>query len=228
MSIAVHEGRRRTGGTPVTLEQYRREDAQRTGPPPPARGTRLTEVAQPAWEGHWRDHAACKGKPTHWWFPPPGNNPATSAVARSICAACPVKEPCRADAVANNDQGIRGDASGSDRRRFRQQAGLMKRKPRGPIAEAVMQVIVDGNWWTYEAIAAALGDIITEERAIARWRYERTRAAQKAGRTFHNNAPATRSAITDGRRLVVRDTVANLDKTGAVQRGRGDVRIIES
>jgi len=39
----------------------------------------------------WRALAACKGKPTRWWFD--GTNEERDR-AQSICARCPVREPC--------------------------------------------------------------------------------------------------------------------------------------
>jgi WhiB family redox-sensing transcriptional regulator len=47
----------------------------------------------------WREHAACKGLPTDWWFPERGD---TAAAAKAICAACPVREPCLQYAVVHD------------------------------------------------------------------------------------------------------------------------------
>jgi WhiB family redox-sensing transcriptional regulator len=57
-------------------------------------------------EGDWREHAACKGLPTDWWFPERGD---TAAAAKAICAACPVREPCLQYAVeAGERMGVWG------------------------------------------------------------------------------------------------------------------------
>lgn len=44
----------------------------------------------------WRDLAACKGKPTAWWFP---IGAACYGRARRICSDCPVSGPCLSDAI---------------------------------------------------------------------------------------------------------------------------------
>lgn len=47
----------------------------------------------------WRDRAACAGLPTDWWVP--GGErlnrhwPAFTRQALDVCAACPVRVPCR-------------------------------------------------------------------------------------------------------------------------------------
>lgn len=54
----------------------------------------------------WRDNAACRGRPTAWWFAPVDSPEARLAFA--YCDVCPVRDDCQADAYANNDSGIRG------------------------------------------------------------------------------------------------------------------------
>lgn len=39
----------------------------------------------------WRLQAACKGKPTRWWFPEQGD---TTEAGRAVCAVCPVQTEC--------------------------------------------------------------------------------------------------------------------------------------
>jgi hypothetical protein len=57
----------------------------------------------------WKDRAACRGKPTEWWFPLEGGD--TSGLdARRVCAACPVQAEC-AQAGAAGEQGIWGGLS---------------------------------------------------------------------------------------------------------------------
>ncbi len=64
----------------------------------------------------WTDDAACKGEdPRHWFAIPIGSVYLTAsragrpddpyAYARSICAGCPVKAECLADAIAAQRQG---------------------------------------------------------------------------------------------------------------------------
>lgn len=45
----------------------------------------------------WREQAACRGKPTGWWFPPAQmtvTDWADYQRAREICASCPVRSEC--------------------------------------------------------------------------------------------------------------------------------------
>ena len=44
----------------------------------------------------WLDEAACRGKPTQWWFAGDGRNLNTKTAKRAleICAACPVRDAC--------------------------------------------------------------------------------------------------------------------------------------
>lgn len=53
---------------------------------------------------NWRDHAACKGKPTAWWFAQP--NTPDRARAEQICKTCPVVNEC-VDA-GRNERGLWG------------------------------------------------------------------------------------------------------------------------
>lgn len=41
----------------------------------------------------WRDHAACRGRPTSIFFPEPHDQAAVREAQR-ICAGCPVQESC--------------------------------------------------------------------------------------------------------------------------------------
>lgn len=50
---------------------------------------------------NWYEHAACAGRPTHWWFPADdGRTPtqlrADTDKALAICNTCPVQAPCAA------------------------------------------------------------------------------------------------------------------------------------
>jgi len=57
----------------------------------------------------WVAAAACRGKPTSWWFPARGDVFAAQ-VALTICRTCPVRCECLAEAVELEDvpYGIRG------------------------------------------------------------------------------------------------------------------------
>lgn len=54
--------------------------------------------------------------PTEWFFPDVGDD---AALARRICAGCPVREECLRSALANHEEfGIWGGAGGNTRRIF--------------------------------------------------------------------------------------------------------------
>ena len=71
-------------------------------------------------DSSWRQAAACRGKPTAWWFPDPGPAGAEAlSAARAVCDACPVRADCLAEALATKEQmGIWGGLTASERRRI--------------------------------------------------------------------------------------------------------------
>jgi WhiB family redox-sensing transcriptional regulator len=44
-------------------------------------------------DDRWRDDAACKGKPLAW-FVPDNESARSTAKAKEVCAACPVRQEC--------------------------------------------------------------------------------------------------------------------------------------
>lgn len=67
----------------------------------------------------WVDRAACRGKPSSWWF---SSDRFEQAVAKNICATCEVKVPCLDEALAldnENTVGIRGGLGPGERRALR-------------------------------------------------------------------------------------------------------------
>ncbi len=78
----------------------------------------------------WRDSAACKGMSQTIFFPPNRVwDEKHCATARRICAACPVKEPCLAEAlkVTTNDDGIFAGTTPRERNRLRAGKHVEKR-----------------------------------------------------------------------------------------------------
>jgi hypothetical protein len=72
----------------------------------------------------WLELAACRGRDPRWWFAHADSF--ETAVARSICARCPVRQPCLADALAVEAgadvryvYGLRGGLTGAERVRLR-------------------------------------------------------------------------------------------------------------
>lgn len=60
------------------------------------------------------EQASCRGLDTNLFFPERGED---SSIAKRICFTCPVKNPCRDWALANNEKhGIWGGTSEKERR----------------------------------------------------------------------------------------------------------------
>lgn len=68
----------------------------------------------------WREEAACGGLDTHLFFPTSEDDPVALAVARQVCASCPVQEICLEYAIESRQTvGIWGGATTRERRRLR-------------------------------------------------------------------------------------------------------------
>ena len=71
----------------------------------------------------WRRRAACarRGVDPELFFPEKGGR---VEPAKRICARCPVRDDCLADAIATRDEfGIRGGTTPGERRRLWRRAG---------------------------------------------------------------------------------------------------------
>lgn len=75
----------------------------------------------------WRDQAACKGYPTHWWFPDVGHAKDQATRARAICATCPVQEPCLDHSLSRMEVGIWGNTNVKERQALRRTSNAVKR-----------------------------------------------------------------------------------------------------
>ena len=69
-------------------------------------------------EDEWMREAACKGL-THLFFPTSAERPQArerrEAMARQVCASCPVQLPCQEFARANHEYGFWGGESEDER-----------------------------------------------------------------------------------------------------------------
>ena len=73
-----------------------------------------TVTIQPIDDERWRQHAACKHHPRHWWFDDEQNRFAT---AKAICKTCPVRTECLNYALSlDNMHGIWGGTTSNERR----------------------------------------------------------------------------------------------------------------
>lgn len=77
----------------------------------------LADVLEARVERAWRNQSACRGRPSHMWFPQRGDTKTRDAAIR-ICNACPVRRECL---MANLDapEGIYGGRGGQARRTLR-------------------------------------------------------------------------------------------------------------
>jgi Transcription factor WhiB len=70
----------------------------------------------------WLELAACRGKPTAWWFPDQYDRFGT-AVAQAVCRSCPVRGECLAEALdverlGVGVEGVYGGLTAAQRRRL--------------------------------------------------------------------------------------------------------------
>jgi len=80
----------------------------------------------------WRDLAACDGIDPDLFFPHPTDDD-EAAKALEVCAICPVRKQCLAEALTHNIQtGIWGGATEADRRAIRRRARRGTRPARTP------------------------------------------------------------------------------------------------
>lgn len=78
---------------------------------------------------HWDRLAACKGMDTEIWF---GEDTVYVTKAKEVCAACPVKDLCREEAIRLHLKGVWGETTDPERetiRRKRRTPDPSKRKP---------------------------------------------------------------------------------------------------
>lgn len=229
--FATAQSRRGVGGRPPTLEEWRRHDIE--APPAPQGGTRLAERIEPPHTDAWRDQAACKGKPTTWWFPEPNNWFGPHAViARRICSTCPVQQQCGEHALAGSEHGIWGHRSHRERKIEATAARAVEReqarkpvpppKPPRPFtrsAKAVLAVVEDGQWHDTDEIF---------DRVVATLDKDRGRARQAAhlrrrGRIV-DPADLGPAGTRAGQRLVLQEVLSDLVRRGCIERVRGTVR----
>jgi hypothetical protein len=69
---------------------------------------------------NWRDRAACRGVDPELFFPTATSGPAYEAqvaTAKAVCAGCPVRAACLAEAMESIPEGIAGGLTEQERRR---------------------------------------------------------------------------------------------------------------
>ena len=94
-----------------------RKRRHRNGTEPISDLNQLIEQLAPA--GNWIDQAACRHTRNRIFFPERGE---TATTAKTICATCPVTQPCLEYALANNERhGIWGGLCDKERMTIRRQ-----------------------------------------------------------------------------------------------------------
>lgn len=73
----------------------------------------LTRAAARDVHGSWRDVAACRGRPTEWWY---SDDPQVQAQAREVCLGCSVRAPCAAAGIG--EPGMWGGLTAAERRQL--------------------------------------------------------------------------------------------------------------
>jgi WhiB family redox-sensing transcriptional regulator len=70
--------------------------------------------------GEWREQAACRDSDPDLFFPTGDEDVAKIAIAKAICASCPVEEDCLVYAIElNQTSGIWGGHTATERRSIR-------------------------------------------------------------------------------------------------------------
>lgn len=115
--------------TPIDPTLAARPKPTPTPQPPPRLPAwlNLERLAHTTPQPGWQRHGACAGKPQDWFFP---NRGQSTTRAKKVCASCPVRYPCLADALTqspDSDHGVRGGTSVRQRLRIRTQ--LAQRSP---------------------------------------------------------------------------------------------------
>jgi WhiB family redox-sensing transcriptional regulator len=74
----------------------------------------------------WLSEAACKGMDADTFFPGQGGD---TSYPKSVCAICPVSDPCKDHAVIHEPRGVWGGTTDRERRKVRQSQGIRLVRP---------------------------------------------------------------------------------------------------
>ena len=82
-----------------------------------------------AFYGRWRDLASCRGLGPALFYPGPEEPSEQASAAKSICAACPVRQACLEHALAAREpDGVWGGLTEGERRRLLRTSGSPDRR----------------------------------------------------------------------------------------------------
>lgn len=104
----------------------------------------------------WIDDAACGGVDVALFFPEEGEHPTT---ALEVCSRCPVREPCLAEALANNEpHGVWGGMTPRQRNRLRRGAQIPRRRRRRLAVDGLTTrarlIAIDARRWGIDPVQA--------------------------------------------------------------------------
>lgn len=221
--VSGHEIAWERKGRTMTREEYDRQTAAPR--PSPSGGSRLTARIAVSDDDAWKQDAACRGKPTRWWFPESNESwSATAVLARHICSTCPVAETCRAVALARHEYGIWGTGQRARAMERRQQPKPPPKpakqpkplrpasRPLSALSVAILASLADGPKHLDEIVEQVRGSI-DEGQA-------RRRQSGVLRRRHRHVAPGDLgpSGVRAGQRHVVRDALNTLMRHGYVER----------
>ena len=87
---------------------------------PVSRRSEVTTVMaglEGGWPMSWKDHGLCRGYDPSLFYPEDEEDPAYEA--KTVCDACPVREPCLEHAITNRERvGVWGGMTARERRRL--------------------------------------------------------------------------------------------------------------
>ncbi len=92
-----------------------------------------TPTTTTADQARWRDQATCREVDPELFFPEAGGG---GRAAKRVCAVCPVRTECLADALDRRDTayGVLGGMTPSERRELLRQRGEVERSGRRRVA----------------------------------------------------------------------------------------------
>jgi Transcription factor WhiB len=164
----------------------------------------------------WRARAACRGVDPELFFPAAERGPVRAvqvAAAKAVCAGCPVRTECLAEALARIPYGIAGGLTENERRRLRTHDSHVRQAPgRDELPAEAAEALADGpgRGWTARQ-RAAVGRVLlaagcptpqvaqacgVTERTVHRWAAHRCAATTSTDRYDATTGDTSRTAPT--------------------------------
>jgi hypothetical protein len=174
----------------------------------------------------WRGRAACRGVDPELFFPAAERGPVRAvqvAAAKAVCAGCPVRAECLAEALARIPYGIAGGLTENERRRLRTHNGRGRALAgRDELPAEAAEALADGpgRGWTARQ-RAAVGRVLLAAGCPTP---QVARACGVSERTVERWAAATctgRQDATSGRVSAIRPSEASQARNAERTAGEG-------